>query len=121
MEAAMDNPNLILPRLKQHDWPGKDAVGCRPLTTKSSLPQIPLVAFGYDRPDSIEFINRDHLPEMNMTERDLESLALQNLRARPAEWDRREIYLEDFGTMEVLVCTGDYFSTEQVLNNGFMR
>jgi uncharacterized protein YtpQ (UPF0354 family) len=112
--------STILPRLKHFDWPGKDAVVCRRLI-KSDHTKIPYVAFGYDRPDSIEFINRDHLPELGMTERELESLALKNLRVRAAEWDRREISLDEIGKMAMLICTGDYFSTEQILNKALMR
>src|SRR5258708_23600188 len=116
----MNSPFPIMLRLKHSTWEGKDQVVCRKLTDKVDLPDVPWVAFGYDRPEQIEFINRDQLPEAGMSEEALEQQALRNLRAHPAQWNRRQVDVGTLGNLETLGCSGDYFTSEQILNRDFM-
>jgi uncharacterized protein YtpQ (UPF0354 family) len=116
----MNSPFPIMPRLKHSTWDGKDQVVCRRLTDKVDLPDVPWVAFGFDGPEQIEFINRNQLPEAGMSEQALEQQALRNLRSHPAQWNRRLIDVGTLGKLELLGCSGDYFTSEQILNRDFM-
>src|SRR5262249_46789821 len=102
-------------------WKGNEQVVCRKLTNKIDAADMPWVAFGFDRPEQIEFINRDQLPEAGMTELAVEKEALRNLQKHVAQWKRRLVDVGTLGKLELLGCSGDYFASEEILNRDFMR
>jgi hypothetical protein len=110
----------VLPCLKEAKWVGRGDSVCRALWEKQSSNFMPWVAIGYDRPHTFEFISTKGLAELNTTEEALHARALEALRARPAKWQPVELDVE--GTpLKMLVCTGDYFSAEHILDPEFMK
>jgi hypothetical protein len=113
-----DQSDLLLPVLKAHDWHGAAQVVCRSLSADLESPYVPLVAFGYDRPNTIAFLNREDLAERSIEE--VEREALVNLRARPVTVQPMEIPLRegapDASTLHVLTCVDDYFVAERILD-----
>ena len=118
--AATATEEPVLPCLKEAKWIGRGDSVCRALWEKQASNFMPWVAIGYDRPHTFEFISTKQLPELNTTEEALHARALVALRARPAKWQPFE--LEVKGTpLKILVCTGDYFSAEHILDPEFMK
>jgi hypothetical protein len=109
--------DILLPALKDARWSSSTMVVCRQLAPELNSPHIPYVAFGYDRPHTFEFLNRDKLPELGRTLPEIEAVAVNNLLQRGAEW-------QHYGSkddIEMLLWDGDYFAAEQILNADFMR
>ncbi|MBC7809764.1 MAG: hypothetical protein H7175_01385 [Burkholderiales bacterium] len=109
--------DILLPALKDARWPSSTMVVCRQLAPELDSPHIPYVAFGYDRPHTFEFLNREGLPDLGRTAEEIERIAVNNLLQRPAEW-------QHYGSkddIEMLLWDGDYFAAEHILNADFMR
>ena len=123
-EAAAPAPTpdapQLLPCLKEPKWQGREHTVCRALWEREASAYMPWVAVGYDHPHTFQFINTDRLSELNTSEQALETEAVANLRARPAAWERVDVDVEG-GTLRMLVCSGDFFAAERVLDPGFMQ
>jgi hypothetical protein len=111
----------ILPALKPYNWKGRDTVMCRPLLSEEDAELMPLVAFGYDRPHTFEFLSVKQVPGGSSSENIalLEAAALRNLQARPAEW---KLETFDLGgeSLSMTICGDDFLAAERVLDDSFM-
>ena len=110
----------LMPCLKEAKWQGREGTVCRALWEQTSSPYMPWLAVGYDHPHTFEFINVDRLTALNTTEQALEAQALANLRARPANWEPVDVDVKG-RTLHMLVCSGDYFAAEHLLDPPFMQ
>ncbi|MGD8622478.1 MAG: hypothetical protein PVI81_04160 [Anaerolineales bacterium] len=114
--------NAILPALKPHDWKGRDSVLCRPLLAGEDQDRMPLVAFGYDRPHTFEFLSVNQVPGGNSPEKLalLESAAIRNLQARTAQWNLETFNLEGV-SLSIAICGDDFLAAERILDDKFVR
>ena len=125
--AAMDSPSpaapSLLPCLKEANWEGRPHTVCRALcpAASASSPHIPWLAFGFDHPHSLEFVNRDWLASLASNAQELEARALANLRARPATWQPLDVTTRAGGPLQVLACSDDFFAAERILDPAFMK
>ena len=104
-----------MPRLREADWQGREVCCCRPLAPTLPIPIMPVVAFGYDLPNSVEYVPRAALGKLGLTESELEQLAIENLCKRPATWKRIRL-----GNLNGLVMEADFFNAERILNQKCM-
>jgi uncharacterized protein YtpQ (UPF0354 family) len=111
----------ILPALKPHDWKGRESVACRPLLAGEGEARMPLVAFGYDRPHTFEFLPAKDLPGGNTPENlaQVEAAAVNNLRKRPGAWHVERVEVGG-DTLAIAICTDDFLAAERVLDKAFM-
>jgi uncharacterized protein YtpQ (UPF0354 family) len=110
---------VIVPRLRQADWNGKDQVVSRSLIPDRT--DSPVVAFGYDLPHTIQYINRSDLAKLNMSEAEIEQEAIRNLRDHPASWKWEKLEADFLSeSLDLLSCDGDFLAAEHILNPGFM-
>src|SRR5579871_5288830 len=110
---------MIIPRLKQSDWNGKAQVVSRPLLPDRT--DSPLVAFGYDLPHTIQYINRSELAKLTMTEVQIEQEALGSLREHPVSWKREKLEADFLSeSLDLLSCDGDFLAAEHILDPDFM-
>src|SRR5258707_8513091 len=108
---------MIVPRLRQADWNGKDQVVSRSLLPNQT--DNPLVAFGYDLPHTIQYINRADLAKLNRSEAEIELEAIGNLQDHHASWTREKIEADFLSeSLEVLRCDGDFLAAEHILDPG---
>jgi len=107
-----------LPLLKPADWNERDVMVCRPL---ADLPAqgMPLVAYGWDHPNTFELLSRDHAG--GATPDSLDRGALAGLRARSATWQPIEIKLGWFKKVRFLVCGDDFLAAERILDEQFLQ
>jgi hypothetical protein len=82
---------------------------------------MPWVGFGYDRPHTFEFLNRDALATLGRSLDDLEREALRNLHRRRATWERVDVKLGLFKKLRIMACGDDFLSAERILDVTFMR
>src|SRR5262245_48203180 len=97
----------LLPLLKESIWKGREYSICRPLMDGKD--DMPLLAFGYDRPNTFEFLTKDQPRD------GAEAEALANLRRLPARWKvaRSSGGFLGFGKKpQLLVYDGDFFAAE---------
>src|SRR5262249_20828325 len=113
-----ESPSIILPCLKEPGWAGQGDL-CRPLWDGIESAHMPWLAFGYDRPNTIEFLSRAKLEELKKTERDIEREAIRNLRLRKASWHPTQAKLGFLKKLKMLICGDDYFAAEKILDPGF--
>lgn len=120
---ARSSEQLIFPALKPKKWAGWDKTVCRSLLPSIDNPHVPWVAFGYDREHTFEFLTLDVLSEGSEANqiRRIEQTAIQNLQSRMASWLRQEADQGQMGTLEYLVCRGDFLSAERILDPVFMK
>lgn len=118
----MGTRDAVLPALKPHDWPSYKDVVCRPLVSGDTSHDLPWVAYGYDRPNTFEFLARRNFPQEITPEQLslIEHAALRNLRARSTSWKYEEF---DIGgkPLKVLVCSDDFLAAEHILDPSFMQ
>jgi hypothetical protein len=111
---------VILPCLKEPSW-GRDGLSvCRPLWRGDS-PQIPWVSFGYDRPESFDFLSRAALADLKKSETEVEREAVRNLSLRKATWESVEVKLGFLKKLRMLGCGDNFLAAERILDPGFMR
>jgi hypothetical protein len=103
----------ILPLLKPADWSLKNEMVHRPLTDMPAR-DMPVVAYGWDRPNTFELLGRQHAN--GQTPASLEGPALRNLKARKASWEQFEIK-----AIRLLVCGNDFLAAERILDTEFLR
>jgi hypothetical protein len=116
------NPPMepLLPLLKEGIWKGRDMSICKPLLGTEQLGDVPLLAFGYDRPNTFEFLSKDKGGDFERLQKE----AIANLRARPAKWRvaRSTGGFLGFGKKpQLLIFDGDFFAAERVLDEEFLR
>lgn len=114
------NDNL-LPCLKVRDWEGREHTTCRVLWPDKPSEFMPWLAFGWDHPHTFEFLNADKLKTLGMTEAQVESKALDNLRKRTCAWQSHDAPLGEGKTLKLLVCMDDFFAAERILDVAFMK
>lgn len=110
----------LLPLLKEGIWKGREISICRPLFGAEQLGDVPLLAFGYDRPNTFEFLSKEKGGDFERLQKE----AVANLRARPAKWKvaRSTGGFLGFGKKpQLLVFDGDFFAAERVLDEEFLR
>lgn len=119
----MGTNDIVLPALKPYDWPHYKEVVCRPLVSGDKLPALPWVVFGYDRPNTFEFLARRNFPQEITAEQLslIEQAAIRNLKMRPVFWTRQEFNFGGLGALEVLVCSEDFLAAERILDSSFMQ
>lgn len=117
----MAEPRLILPCLKDPNWEGSEDSICRRLDLDVDSSQLPWIAFGYDGAQAFEFLSKSALQSLGKTPEQIEREALRNLRLRKASWETVEAKMGFFRKLTILACTNDYFSSERILDVGFMR
>lgn len=118
----------ILPALKPYDWNGREYALCRPLINAGELRAVPWLGFGYNRPNSFEFVSRESFPSGSTEDhiRLIEQAALRNLRERPLDWKVENVRLGRFvlgwfRRMKLLIGTGDFLAAEHLLDPIAMR
>jgi hypothetical protein len=119
-KAMNATSTLLLPCLKPFAWDGRGDTVCRPLWDGQQSDQMPWVAIGFDRPHTFEFIDATRLEAAKTSRQALETRALANLQARPAEWKPMIVRIKEDDELQMLLCTGDYFSAERILDPDFM-
>ncbi len=113
-QAVEKEESLIMPNLKPANWEQAKAILCTPLLDRmGNLADIPLIAFGYDRPDHFEFIPAGKLP---LPEDEIRTAAMDNICAEQATVDE-----SDMGGFKMMVVTGSYFAAEKILDTNFMQ
>jgi HEAT repeat protein/uncharacterized protein YtpQ (UPF0354 family) len=118
----MDNQRVVLPILKDANWPHAERVLCRRLADHLSSPYLPWLAFGYDQVQTFEFLSKDQFPGLNGSKLKLiEQAAVRNFADRPAAWQSKEIRLGWRKKTRLLVCTEDFLSAERILDRDFMQ
>jgi hypothetical protein len=120
---SSDEPVAVVACLKPGDWVGRSQAIHEPLFDGDDTPDGPLIAFGFDHPDEIEFITANWFAKTGMPFEDLESRAFGNVWARPAEW--QVVPLGVLPGMEgkpftVLDCQ-DEWAAERILHHAFMK
>jgi len=108
----------ILPLLKPADWNLKDKMVCRPLA-KLGARALPLVAYGYDRPNTFEILGREHRDAASPDQ--LDRPAREHLRARKASWETITIKLGWFKKLHFLACGDDFLAAERILLPDFLQ
>ena len=108
----------ILPLLKPAAWNLKDLMVHRPLAELPAA-SMPLVAYGWDRPNTFEMLARDRAGDA--TPASLDAPAIEHLRARTASWEKIEIKLGWFKKARFLVCGNDFLAAERILDAEFLR
>ena len=111
----------LLPCLKVRDWEGREHTTCRVLWPDKPSEFMPWLAFGYDHPHTFEFLNEDKLKTLGMTEAQVETKALDNLRTRTSAWQSHDAPLGEGKTLKLLVCMDDFFAAERILDAEFMK
>ncbi len=116
----MDTTN-ILPALKPHDWAGRETAFSRPLLSGEEAERMPVVAFGYDRPHTFEFLVASEVPGGPSSENlaRIEVEALDNLRKRPGAWSAEDIDLGE-NSFSLAICGDDFLAAERILDDQFM-
>lgn len=107
----------ILPLLKPADWELRDKMVCRPLAELGTR-GLPLVAYGWDRPNTFEMLGLDHPAAAPAAQ--LDGPALAHLRARPASWETIAIKVGWFRKVRFLVCGDDFLAAERILDTAFL-
>lgn len=103
----------IWPLLKPFDWMGRTVAACRRLLPDNAR-EVPWLGFGYDHPDTFQFLNADQLFELGKTQEEIEAEAIAHLSSMPAQW-------KEYAPGKLLVYDADYFAAERVLDAGFLR
>jgi Protein of unknown function (DUF1444) len=111
----------LLPCLKVRDWEGREHTTCRVLWPDKPSQFMPWLAFGWDHPHTFEFLNEEKLKSLGMTEAQVETQALANLRKRTSAWQSHDAPLGDGKTLKLLVCIDDFFAAERILDADFMK
>jgi hypothetical protein len=121
-QNAAEQPQLLLPILKDAEWKFSNNTVSRKLVADMESPYMPWLSFGYDHPTAFEFLRAGESAfdaSRNLTI--IERRAVENLRARPHQWTRSDFNLGIFRKLSLLICEGDFFSAEQMLDVEFMR
>lgn len=119
----MTDTSPVLPILKSHDWLGRERTICRLLVPDHDLPGMPVVAYGYDRPHTFEFLLRAEGSRQSVQDqaRLVEQAALRNLRARPAKWAVNDVRVgTDNKKLRLAAFDDDYLAAERILDSDFI-
>jgi len=108
----------ILPLLKPADWNLKASMVHRPLTDMPAK-NMPVVAYGWDRPNTFEMLGRERAG--GATPASLEGPAIEHLRKRTATWEKVEIKLGWLKKVRFLVCGDDFLAAERILDAEFLK
>lgn len=110
----------VFPFLKPYGWSASTDVACRSLIEDLRSDAIPLVAFGYDKPTTIEYIRTSALPGLGLTLGQLEARAIENLRGRSPGWQTLDVKIGFFKKQRMLMA-GGYLAPGMILIPEFMK
>lgn len=112
----------LLPALKAYDWAYADKAICRKLVTGMDVPYMPYLAFGYDHPNTFEFLMREEGVELDLQQINvLEGAAVRHLRERPVNWQEERVRLGFLRRLKMLVCQDDFLTSERIVDTKFMQ
>lgn len=105
---------VLMPSLKPATDASRDAVLQQPLFKSPGLDgDIPFISYGIDMPDRFLPLRPGDSPD---TQEEIHRACITNLKTiRPA------VHEVDMGGFKMLVCTGDYYTCEKILDPEFMQ
>jgi uncharacterized protein YtpQ (UPF0354 family) len=115
-------PKNILPVIQPHDWAGKDSSLKRSLCYLPKLAGTPWLSFGFDAGLGLRaYASEESISKWGVSAGELESVALQNLRDIPAEWQMIELVRKDIKPVKALLCQSEGSIAERILDTHLLQ
>jgi hypothetical protein len=117
------NDALLLPKLRHTRWIGWTEVAGRDLFDKPVANGLPRLGVGEDTPQRFSFVTPEGLADAHRTWGDVESVALANLRKRPATWTvtKKRGGVLGIGAKPARLSFVDEFACERLLDADFLN
>jgi hypothetical protein len=117
----LGNKIPVLPLLRGRQWKAINAAVTIPLmesTGDTMTKHLPVITFGHVFPPRVSYMRKEGLALIGKTVKELEKVALQNLKEIKYSWKANEFQVNEM-KLPTLVCN-DHFSAEKILDPEFL-